>query len=198
MHRFAHSARFILALLALSAGCGGGGGGDQTRVLVGTLPGSDSTFIGIVADDSNVIAYVCDSTTTAIWFDGAVIGDRFELNDSGAAITGIISGSGIQGSFNPSGGAGVPYNATDAADGTSGLWQGEAAEGEDTLFAGVIVRDDDAQKGAIRRVTPVMPDPMGIMPSPMLDTVSGQVTVGSTIIQLDQIISPRDIIISPR
>ncbi|MCC7538382.1 MAG: hypothetical protein IT379_19315 [Deltaproteobacteria bacterium] len=194
-----------IASLVILVGCGDdqAQGGDQAHTAVGTLTGAPETFVGFVSDASAVTGYVCDGVRIGSWFQGPLADGRFEIVAAGGRLTGSVgAGGAVEGELvDAATMVGVTFTASTIARGTSGLWNGGTEIDGTDVTAGVIVRDDGQQRGIIStRPSGVMAEPM-IMPSPMImpDPMGvTSVTTAAGALQITQIVSPRDPIVSPR
>jgi DNA-binding beta-propeller fold protein YncE len=134
----------MLAGLAIPLGC------DTEAETMGEVDlvavvGGD-TFIGVLADDDGVVAYVCDGTDSEVmlaeWFIMKNDGGSFEATNTVATDTGTIDVS-IRGSFTDGAATGtltIDGEASDfEANGSSGDEGTYRAQDDDYLAAWVVV-----------------------------------------------------------
>lgn len=141
------SLTLMLAGLAIPLGCEAEAETMGEVDLVAVVGGD--TFIGVLADDEGVVAYVCDGTDSEVmlaeWFIMENNGGSFEATNTVATATGTIDVS-IRGSFadgTASGTLTIDGQASDfEASGSSGDEGTYRAEDTDYLAAWVVIGDD--------------------------------------------------------
>lgn len=118
--------------------------------LVADVDGS--LFLGIVADDDEVIAYACDGTpdgsTVYAWFAGSNKDGTFEIyGDDMSVLRGTFDGGEASGTLTI-GGADLTFTAR-AASGDAGTWLAV----DDEYKGGWVVIDGDDRGAVINRTT---------------------------------------------
>jgi hypothetical protein len=113
--------------------------------LAGRIDGSQ-TLVALVVGESDVVAYVCDGATTAVWLRGRREGDTIRLS-SGSELVARLTPSGAAGTFTSPDGRSAAFRA-DAVSGAAGLYRAESTQAG--LLGGWILLPDGEQRGATR------------------------------------------------
>lgn len=126
--------------------------------LVGRTSNAD-TFVGMVVNGDEVMAYVCDGKNMSQWFTGKVQGDQISLSaENGAKMTASVKKStttsevqATTGTFLDSTGQSLSFtsNATDNL-GKAGLYRASGTSGESKMTMGVIVLPDGNLRGVLQ------------------------------------------------
>jgi hypothetical protein len=156
----------------------------KSGAWVGTADGSD-TFVAVVADGTQVLAYVCESGKTGAWFTGAQGGNEMGLaNAAGASLT-VSLGDNAQGVVTLTDGTELTFTATPTTEEV--LYRAEtlAEEGDAGIVAGWIKLGDRVQ-GSLSLATingttlisapdlqALDPAFTGLFPTPMTPTTLG-------------------------
>jgi lysophospholipase L1-like esterase len=156
----------------------------RSGAWVGTADGSD-TFVAVVADGTQVLAYVCESGKTGAWFTGAQVGNELGLaNAAGASLT-VSLGDTAQGVVTLKDGAELTFTAAPTTEEI--LYRAEmlAEEGDAGVVAGWIKLGDRVQGSlafsslATSTLSPAPdlqvnnPAITGLFPTPMTPTSLG-------------------------
>ncbi len=120
--------------------------------FVGPTEGSES-FVAIVTDGEQVLAYVCDGATTVEWFTGAAMRDSIDLTSAGSI--GLVAergtGDTLDGTLTAGDGTASSFSASrvDVDGSEGGLCRGILQVDGVTYTGGWIVLPDGRQRGAI-------------------------------------------------
>ena len=139
------------ALCLATAGLSCSQGTTVAGSFVGPTEGSES-FVAIVTNGEQVMAYVCDSATTAEWFTGAAARDSIDLTSAGSiglvaqrgtgdTLDGTITANGTESSFSAA--------RVDVDGSQGGLCRGILQVDGVTYTGGWIVLPDGQQRGAV-------------------------------------------------
>ena len=162
----------------------------RTGAWVGTADGSD-TFVAVVADGTQVVAYVCESGKTGAWFMGAQVGNELGLaNAAGASLT-VSLGDNAQGMVTLKDGTELTFTAAPTTEEV--LYRAETLveEGDAGMVAGWIKLGDRVQgslslSSASGSTLSSAPDLQlnnsiitGLFPTPMTPTSLGTAVVNN-------------------
>ncbi len=120
--------------------------------FVGPTEGSES-FVAIVTNGEQVMAYVCDGETTAEWFTGAAARDSIDLTSAGGV--GLVAqrgtGDTLDGTVTAGDGTESSFSTTrvDLEGSIGGLCRGTLQVDGVTYTGGWIVLPDGQQRGAV-------------------------------------------------
>lgn len=135
------------------------GGADAAgQSFVGRLDRSNA-FVSIVLDKQNVLAYVCDGATMAMWFRGQVVNDAIDLRaEDGTRLTAAVrpGAAGVV-QIAPGGAIRTPdgveraFATADTAtlDKSAGLYMSKSTVGNTQLTMGVIVLARGDHRGVL-------------------------------------------------
>jgi hypothetical protein len=116
------------------------------------LPDSHA-FVGVAVTGTQVVAYACDGTETAIgideWFKGPG-GDSFTLSSaSGASLSAARAGDQLQGTLTLGDGRTFTFRAPAIVDANAGLFRADATFDGVAYVAGWIILPDGEQRGGL-------------------------------------------------
>ena len=123
-----------------------------TGSFVGPTEGSES-FVAIVTNGEQVMAYVCDGESTAEWFSGAVARNSIDLTSAGSI--GLVAergtGDTLDGTVTAGNGTESSFSAArvDLDGSEGGLCRGILQVDGVTYTGGWIVLPDGRQRGAV-------------------------------------------------
>lgn len=124
----------------------------EVHTLAGKLDAD--TYVALVADDRDVVLYVCDgdadSVAVTAWFTGAHADGSFDLTSEQTAgrAVGTLSADGAEGSVTL-GGQALSFTAEPAA-GPAGLYFDQTTDADATTFwGGWIVQADGGVRGSV-------------------------------------------------
>lgn len=112
--------------------------------------GAGSTFVAIVVNNSEALAYVCDGDQVAQWFPGIVTADgRLALTSSEQwTLEATLDGANVMGHYTSAEGQKVAFTAGPAS-GDAGLYRTEFERGGVAYIGGWVVREDGEQRGSV-------------------------------------------------
>ncbi len=139
------------ALCLAAAGLSCSQGTTIAGSFVGAAEGSES-FVAVITNGEQVMAYVCDGATTAEWFTGTTARDSIDLTSAGSiglvaqrgtgdTLDGTISAAGTESSFSAT--------RVDLEGMVGGLCRGVLQVDGVTYTGGWIVLPDGQQRGAV-------------------------------------------------
>ncbi len=153
INRAGNSRVLCVAVLCLAvAGLSCSQGTPIAGSFVGPAEGSES-FVAIVTDGAQVLAYVCDGATTVEWFSGAAMRDSIDLTSAGSI--GLVAergtGDTLDGTLTAGDGTESSFSAArvDVDGSEGGLCRGILQVDGVTYTGGWIVLPDGRQRGAI-------------------------------------------------
>jgi hypothetical protein len=152
------------AVLAALTGCSGDDDAEETAPasFAFSEDAGGGLFVAVVGNESSMTGYLCDGTdagvTVSRWFDGAVEGGAFDLDDGdGARLAGQVSATSAAITIELPGED--PVELTAGGDAT--LLRGEVTEG-DAFLGGWIFVEGGEVRGTVSNVSGG-PPPTGIV-----------------------------------
>jgi hypothetical protein len=197
-------------VLAFGWGCqpdeGPGDIADAEAEVRSAVGADGDTFVSLVFDGTDVLAYVCDGTesaaTTARWLSGPLVDGGFELDDGDLSLTGAVDDAGVDTTLTSAGADRELFASEVTSD--AGLFAGVGEDAGAELFAGWIVAPSGEQRGAalVTAGGATTTQPVAALPSDVLAGGTDPIMVIAVSHQapmsVARIVSPRDPIVSPR
>lgn len=146
--RLAATGLVVLAVV-FAPGCRRAASGPHVRTFVGYVENSDA-FIALVRVEDAVVAYVCDSRSTAAWLRGEAEGRAFVAASGEGRLRADFGKDAVTGTFTSAQGGAYPFTARPAAGG-AGFYRATATLAGAAYVGGWVLLGNGQQRGAVKR-----------------------------------------------